>query len=84
MGLQARNMSVTIVCGYAACFACPSVKLVCNTLPQHRIANLFKACDIRACNEVAFHTISSGCIFTGLVDIDHNAVQLFVNLLKGS
>ena len=32
--------------------------LVCNTLCEHSVCNLFKACNVCACNQVTGHTVS--------------------------
>ena len=54
--------------------------LICYSLSEHCIANLFKAGNVCACYEVAGHTVLCGCVFAVFVNALHNLVELGINL----
>ena len=57
--------------------------LLANTLSQHRICNLQEACDVSTCYIVTFHAVLLGCIIQIVEDINHDGLQLCINLFEG-
>ena len=57
-------------------------KSICYALCEHCVRNLFKACNVSACKQVAFHIVLL-CGIVGVVEnVYHNILKLCVNLVK--
>ena len=54
-----------------------------NTLCLHCLSNLQEACDVCTCNQVALAAVFLGSACNVVVNVNHDMMQLVVNLLEG-
>ena len=54
-----------------------------NPLCHHSVNNLLKSCDIGASNIVACYAVAFGSVISLGKNIDHDTLQLGINLIKG-
>lgn len=84
-GKKGRCQSNALSCQYKLFSA--KIRILSNTklnqtLSFHGINNLFKACNVCTCYEVAFYAITFCCIRNLSIDIFHDIFQLCIYFFK--